>query len=388
MEPKETIVGRRLLYVTARFLPDAGGTEIHTYEVARRLARWGDRVAVVTTDREAKLPPSEEIDGIDVIRVRAWPSRSDTYLAPALPNVVGARWDLVHCQGYHTLVPPVAMLAARRAGIPYVLSFHSGGHSSYLRNALRGVQATVLRPLATSAAALVAVSRFEASLFQRRLRVPQDQIHIIPNGAELPMPERPVQKPGCLILSIGRLERYKGHQHAIRALPDVLATLPDARLVLVGSGPYDQTLRALERALGVAGRVDHVTVPSHDRKAMAQLIASASLVVLFSEYEAYSVAALEAASLGRPVLAFETSGLADAVADGFAVGISPRASAKEIARAMLEVLRSPRGPVQVRVPTWDECAGALSELYGDVLRGRSPQNRSRASTSHTTLAVP
>lgn len=363
---------RRVLYVTPRFLPGAGGTEIHTYEVARRLAGWGDTVAIVTTDREGELPPNERIAGVDVIRVRASPRRSDLYFAPTLPDVITReRWDVVHCQGYHTLVPPVAMAAAHRAGIPYVLSFHSGGHSSYLRNALRGVQSSLLRPVAIRAAALVAVSRFEASLFHRRLRVPRDRVHIIPNGAELTMSEGPVRAPGHLILSIGRLERYKGHQHAIRALPDVLAALPDARLTLVGSGPYEHALRKLERALGVATRVDHLAVPSHDRNAMAQLIASASLIVLFSEYEAYSVAALEAASLGRPVLVFENSGLADAVEDGLAVGISPQASNTEIATAIIETIQSPRSPVNPRVPTWDECANALSTLYDDILTGRS-----------------
>jgi glycosyltransferase involved in cell wall biosynthesis len=369
---------RRLLYVTPRFLPDVGGTEIHTYEVARRLARWGDTVAILTTDREGRLAPNEEIEGIELIRVRAWPERSDMYFAPALANVITReRWDLVHCQGYHTFVPPLAMGAALRGGIPYVLSFHSGGHSSYLRNVFRSVQACALRPLAVRAASLVAVSRFEALLFSRRLRLPDDRIRVIRNGAELTMPRRDVRVSGHLIISIGRLERYKGHQHAVRALPYVLATLPEARLVLVGSGPYEDALRSLERELGVADRVEHVTVPSQDRQAMAELIASASLVVLFSEYEAYSVAALEAASLGRPVLVFENSGMADAVEEGIAMGISPRASATEIATAIIATLRSPRPPAKVRVPTWDECASVLSDLYEDILTGAAESEDAR-----------
>ena len=363
---------RRLLYVTPRFLPDAGGTEIHTYEVARRLAGRGDRVAVLTTDREGRLPPNEWIAGIDVIRVRAVPERSDMYFAPALPTVITReRWDVVHCQGYHTFVPPVAMLAALRAGIPYVLSFHSGGHSSHVRNALRGVQARLLRPLAVRAASLVAVSRFEASLFQRRLRVARDRIRVIPNGAEVMLPRPEGRASGHLIISLGRLERYKGHQHAIRALPHVLATLPDVRLALVGSGPYGNALRRLERQLGVVDRVEHITVSSKDRSAMAELISSASLVVLFSEYEAYSVAALEAAALARPVLVYQNSGLADAVEDGLAMGISPRASTRDVAAAIIEALSSPHPRPDVPVPTWDDCAGALSDLYGEILAGAS-----------------
>jgi glycogen synthase len=356
--------------VTARFFPDAGGTEIHTYEVARRLAGRGDAVAILTTDREGRLPASERIAGVEIVRVRAWPQRSDLFFAPALADVItDARWDLVHCHGYHTLVAPVAMAAAVRASVPYVLSFHSGGHSSRMRNALRGAQARLLRPLAARAASLVAVSRFEASLFSRRLRLPLDRIRVIPNGAEpaTPRDEPDDRESRQLIISLGRLERYKGHQHAIRALPDVLAAVPDARLAVVGSGPYEDALRDLERKLGVHDRVEHLKVPSQDREAMAKLISSASLVVLFSEYEAYSVAALEAAALARPILVFEDTGLADIVEDGLAVGISPRATPGEIAAAIVDCVRSPPPPTGVRVPSWDDCADALSRVYDDIL---------------------
>jgi glycosyltransferase involved in cell wall biosynthesis len=290
--------------------------------------------------------------------------------------ITPGRWDLVHCQGYHTLVPPVAMAAALRISVPYVLSFHSGGHSSHIRSALRGLQAAALRPLAARAASLVAVSRFEASLFGRRLRLPPNRIRVIPNGAEVGIARPP---PDCesrnLIVSIGRLERYKGHQHAVRALPHILAALPDARLVVVGTGPYEHRLRALEHELGVADRVAHLTFPSRERQAMADLIASASVVVLFSEYEAYSVAALEAAALGRPVVAYNHTGLAEAIEAGLATGVAPQASATEIAAAIIETLRSPRRHASAEVPTWDDCAAALSTLYWDILSAGSEDVR-------------
>jgi glycosyltransferase involved in cell wall biosynthesis len=267
------------------------------------------------------------------------------------------------------------MAAALRTSVPYVLSFHSGGHSSHIRGALRGGQAALLRPLAARAASLVAVSRFEASLFGRRLRLPPSRIRLIPNGADTGIARPPDCEPGNLIVSIGRLERYKGHQHAVRALPHILATLPDARLVVVGTGPYEHRLRALEHELGVADRVAHLAFPSRQRQAMADLIASASVVVLFSEYEAYSVAALEAAALGRQVVAFNDTGLAEAIEAGFATGVAPRASATEIAAAIIEALRSPRLHASAEVPTWDDCAAALSTLYWDILSAGSEHVR-------------
>ncbi|MGO8470061.1 glycosyltransferase, partial [Rhizobium leguminosarum] len=38
-------------------------------------------------------------------------------------------WDLMHVQGYHTFLAQLGMAAASRKGLPFVVTFHSGGHS-------------------------------------------------------------------------------------------------------------------------------------------------------------------------------------------------------------------------------------------------------------------
>ena len=65
----------------------------------------------------------------------------------------------------------------------------------------------------------------------------------------LPRSEREVV-PG-LIVSSGRLERYKGHDRAIKALPIVRRSIPDATLRILGSGPYESHLRSLIQSLGL-----------------------------------------------------------------------------------------------------------------------------------------
>ena len=133
----------RVLMVAARYLPDVGGIETHVHEVARRLSAMdGFDITVLATDCTRSLPREENLEGIRVMRVAAWPNGKDYYLAPRIAAVVGQRscWDLVHCQGIHTPVPLLAMLAARRAGIPYLVTFHIGGHTLRHRNALRSVQ--------------------------------------------------------------------------------------------------------------------------------------------------------------------------------------------------------------------------------------------------------
>lgn len=252
------------------------------------------------------------LEGVRVVRVPAWPRRGDLYAAPGIaPAMRRTPADIVHVQGYHTLVAPLAMASAHTARVPYLVTFHSGGHSSSVRRSLRLVQHEVVRPLLSRAARLIAVSRYEARTLAPALRLPPDRFEVVPNGANLQASSVPAEAAvdPNLIVSVGRLERYKGHHRVIAAMPHVLRERPDARLVVAGSGEYEPELRRLASELGCADRVELRWVPMDRRPEFAELIASAGVVTVLSEYESQGMGALEAASLGRPLLVAESTAL-------------------------------------------------------------------------------
>ncbi len=362
----------RVLLVTPRYFPYTGGVETHVYQVARRLAKTDAVVTVLTTDLSGRLPAEERADGVAVRRVRAWPANRDYYFAPGIYRaIVCGGWDIVHVQSYHTLVAPLAMFAALRAGLPYVVTFHGGGHSSRLRNALRDVQRAALRPLLARAERLIAVARFEAEFFAKQLRLPAERFVVIPNGSDLPeAPSSNALTDGTLIVSVGRLERYKGHHRVIAALPKVLERQPDVRLWIVGSGPYEPALRNLAHRLGVADRVEIGAVPAADRRAMASALARATLVVLLSEYETHPIAILEALALQRPALVARTSGLSELAEQGLVRAIPVDSNPEQVAAAMLDQLRRPLAPANIHLLSWNECAADLLALYQAVARRR------------------
>jgi glycosyltransferase involved in cell wall biosynthesis len=260
----------RLLMATPRFLPDLGGVEIHVDEVSRRLAARGVEVTVLTTDVTGTLPERDEASGVHVRRVRAWPAKRDYYFAPSVYTEVSrGDWDLVHVQSFHTLVAPLAMLAARRARIPYVVTFHAGGHSSRLREALRPLQLSLLRPLLARAARLIALAPHEVERYSKLLHLPETRFALVPNGSDLPAPSAAAAEDGDLIASVGRLERYKGHQRVIAALPELARRRPDVRLWIAGAGPYEAALREFAERLGVAERVDIRAIPAGERERLA-----------------------------------------------------------------------------------------------------------------------
>lgn len=320
---------------------------------------------MLTVDPTASLAPREDHEDGTILRVRS--TGGDLYWSPGVYRTIrGGSWDLVHCQGIHTLVPVMGMLGARRSGIPYLVTFHTGGHDSRVRMKLRWLQWMVLSPLLRRAAGLIAVSGFEAALWHRVPGLARIPIEVIPNGAEMPTPDPMPAPDRDLVVSVGRLVEYKGHQRAIAALRELRKMRPQARLRIVGSGGYEAALwRAAARA-GVTDRVEIAGIPGQDRLAMANLLARAGVVVLLSEYEAHPVAVMEAASLGRPVIVADTTGLREIIAQGLARGVPLHASPSLIAAAMARELDAPARPA-VPLPRWDDCATALLERYRMLL---------------------
>ncbi|PRY15982.1 glycosyltransferase family 4 protein [Kineococcus rhizosphaerae] len=368
----------RVLHVVQRYFPEMGGLETHVAEITRRLAATGEfDVTVLATDRSGALARRDVVNGIPVLRRRSWPREGDLYLSPGLPvPVLRGAWDLVHVQGVNTLTPPVGMLAALAARTPYVLTFHSGGHSSPVRTAGRGVQYRVLAPLLRRAARLIAVSRFERSAFAAVTGLPEDRFSVIPNGGALPpSPVAVPPVPGRIVTS-GRLERYKGHQRVVEALPLVRRRVPEAHVVVLGSGPYEQELRDTARRCGVADHVQFRALPPADRAAMAGELARAAVMAALSDYEAHPVGVMEALTLGLPVVGSDEAGIGDLVEDGLVRGVVRGADTATVAAALVEELTATRArgdvphvPRALALPTWESSVEATAAVYRTVLGG-------------------
>jgi len=381
----------KILLVAHKFPPFIGGIEMHTFEVGRRMASQGHSVTVLTADPSETLPSEETVSGMRVVRVKAYRQSGDMFFAPAAFNaIVAEHWDIIHIQGFHTLVPPIAMMAALRRKIPFVMTFHSGGHSSSARNLIRGIQCEVLRPFILRAAQLIGVSRFEAEHFASALRLDPKRIIVVPNGAEIEVPESRIlpdmERP--LILSIGRLERYKGHHRAIAAFAEILKAKPQARLRVLGEGPYKPELQKLVQNLGLTRSVTIGGIPPADRKGMGQLIQSASVIVLLSEYEAHPVAALECISLGRPVIANNSTGFKEMVEAGLLRGVDPQASSEIIGKTILdEIDHEFEEAPKVAIGNWDTCTLKLLDVYRNVLARGTPITRSKPRADDATISL-
>jgi glycosyltransferase involved in cell wall biosynthesis len=367
----------RVLMVCARFPPYIGGTEAHVSELSERLAARGHDVTVLTTVHDPS-EVSEQIEhGVVVRRVRAYPRRGDLHAAPELRALVrDSHADIAHIQGYHTLVAPIAMNASSRAGMPYVVTFHSGGHSSRLRRALRPTHQRLIAPLVRRAQRVVGVSDFERDFFVRRMSLDPNRALTITNGVSEEFRDVPRgDSGGPLIATIGRLERYKGHQFVIDALPVIRRRVPHTRLRVIGDGPYESDLRARAEELGVAQAIEFIKVPYGDRRLLAEKMAEADVIAILSSYESQGIAGLEAIATGARLVVAAGSALSDLKRfDG--VSVVPRSDSNRVLDALTEQLRSPRLTARPAVPSWNDTTTQVEQMYAEVL------NAPRSRTTH------
>lgn len=366
----------RVGMITTRAQPEIGGIESHVAEVAGRIAAQGYDLELLTTDRSGALPKREVVDGYTIRRFRAFPANRDWYFSPGLfLAALRAKYDLIHVQGVHTLVPPLAMIAAILRRTPFLLTFHTGGNSSAFREKARSTQFKILTPLLRRAHTLIGVSEFEGTRFEEIVGRP---ITVIRNGGSLPPVAEPVAPEPALVTSVGRIERYKGHHKAVEALPYLLKTHPEARVEILGSGPYEDELWALADRLGVREKVSIRLIPPVDRALMGETIARVGVMTLLSDYEAHPVAVMEALAAGRPAVVSRTSGLTELADLGWVVGVDQHASAEETADAIRGQIDAPVVPDASVLPTWETCVAGVVDTYDSIVassRGSSPVPR-------------
>ena len=114
-------------------------------------------------------------------------------------------------------------------------------------------------------------------------------------------PAEPAALPPRAVF-LARMTHVKGVRDAIEAWALVLRRVPDARLVMVGSGPEREPARALARQLGVSAAVEWPGFVSEDEK--RRLLNESRLLLAPSREEGWGIAVAEALAGGVPVVAY------------------------------------------------------------------------------------
>ncbi|HIE51553.1 MAG TPA: glycosyltransferase family 1 protein [Armatimonadetes bacterium] len=265
-------------------------------------------------------------------------------------------WDLLRRGGYdivHTHSAKAGILgrfAAWLTGVPVILYtphafpffMQVGRRRRWLYLALEWLAAKITTRL-------IAVSEGERQAALARHICEPERIVTIENGLS-PTAFNPAAEGTALrqrlglreehfvIGTVGQLVRQKGDRYLIEAAPRILHALPQARFLLVGTGPKESLLRELAQRWGVA---EAVIFAGHQEE-VEPFYAAFDLFVLPSLWEGCPYALLEAMQMAKPVVATRIAGSADIVVDDNTGWLVPPGDSAALARAIIALAQDPQ----------------------------------------------
>ena len=390
------MINPRIYLVTATFLPGIGGAEKQAFAHARSLRERGYEVTIITFRHYKAWPQREMIEGVPVIRVAGmlledrWrlprPLQKLAYLL-AMLVMCGTLWryhkcyDILHVYKL-TFLALLAALVCQLAGKRMLVSVRSTGSGELAKShknvsLLAGpldatapwlqvdgrlrvsgrvnassdlevlermgkpvVRLTHSLLLRIRAVVVVLSSRMRDHLAEHGFHLPD--IQLIPNGVDITRfnPTQGDTSPDertQVVVCITGLRYEKGIDVLLQAWYLVHQQVPQARLIIVGSGSLQSQLERMADALGIAGSVEFTGAQSD---VPAQLHRG-SIAVLPSRWEGMPNAVLEAMACGLPCVSTRVSGSEDIIQHGVNGLLVELEDYQSMAQALLTLLCDP-----------------------------------------------
>jgi len=351
----ELVVSSPVLFVTNDFGPRAGGIETFVIGLIERRP-FGQ--TIVYTSAQAG---SDEYDktwksqfGVTVIRDRAKILLPTPRVARNVARIIKESDIQVAAFG---AAAPLGLLSSsmKRAGVQKTVAL-THGHEVWWAKVFPFN--LVLRRIGTSVDSLTYLGKFTQRAIARSLsQASAEKMVKIAPGIDVdhfsPQDSSQLRRDLRLenkrvIVSVGRLVHRKGQDHLIQSLPEILKSVPDAHILMVGQGPYLSHLKKLVEELNV---VDHVSFIGRIQYAqLPQYICAGDIFAMPSrsrffglEVEGLGIVYLEASACGLPVIAGSSGGAPDAVLEGVTGIVVDGENNNEIAAAAIKLLNDLEG---------------------------------------------
>ncbi len=350
----------RICHVTPHLPPDQAANALLPYHLGCWARDRGDEVSFVAHPprgdthgpmRATELPG--EVAWVPVRQKGGWADRalklgslSSAYAIWRAADPLIRRADLVHIHSNGLIAEAAAWLASRR-GKPYVLTLYGTEIWHYRPKRFgdlftqayrRAAHVTFYSQGLMSRAVELGLARHQASVVYPPVA---SDFSYHDAGAQQEARASLGLKQRHVLLNVKRLHPLAGQVYLLEALGEIIRTHPDTRLVICGTGPLLDELKAAARAHGVeahvtfAGLVDNQTIARYD--------AAADIFVLPSLLEACPTVALEALASGTPVVSSDNPGGKElGEIFGYDVAVVPRENAMALARAVVAMLDEKR----------------------------------------------
>lgn len=355
-----------------------GGTERVTARQALMWSRMGYRVILIT-DQDAR-PIDYEYGQVKryVIPKRMMCDEKENKYAmrgKMLTSILrNEDVDLFVTNQWYEISTIWDVLIAKSIGIPAIVGWHNAFDAGI--HDLDDLGNANLRYLGYHHADLLAVLSRVDRLWFENWNSPARMVHNPLTFDALPTQAAALE--GHTILWLARAERHqKRIDHVIRMFPLVLAEVPEARLLIVGSGPDLDWAREYARSLGLGERVQFTGYTTEVEKYIDQ----AAVHVMTSEFEGYPMALSEVWSHGVPSVLYDLPHLEYLRSDRGYIAVEQK-NVGELASAVIRVLRDTelrrslgaqaRNVVEEMLAT--DLDGTWKDIFESIGNGRSPTN--------------
>src|SRR5512135_350301 len=300
----------------------SGGLGVHVTELAAGLQRRGHEIHVITRRREDQNY-YDCVDGVHYHRVDHGLSEHDVECMDYMCKAMAHRfYEITSMIGHFELVHAHDWLTANAMkyimegfGTRGVLTMHSTEYGRDGNVFFEGFARWVRDAEAAgchNATVVIAVSHFLADELRRIYHVPNEKIHIVYNGVNYHAFDgfiNPAEVKGRYgiaplaptIFSPGRMTLQKGMDMLVEAVPLVLASYPEAKFIISGSGPEKDAVVRRAYEVGAAHAV--VFLDTLPRWQYLDLMRAVDIVAVPSRNEPFGIVVLEAWAAGKPVVA-------------------------------------------------------------------------------------
>lgn len=316
-----------------------GGVEQTRLALARGLDPERFEQILICTRAFGELPARFEEAGCAVRTVGAFQKRIDWAVICRVRSILrDFKPDIVHGGVFEGVT--AAVIAGRLESIPVVL-----GEETSDPVGRRATGHLFFAALAMGCTRVVAVSSFVEDYLLKRLRLPRSKVVLVENGIVYTKPTtssriRDLRKrlgltdDQFVIGTVSRLsEWHKRVGDAIRAVALLKERMPQLRLVIVGTGPDEEMLKALAESFEISDRVIFAGYQPETRPYFDCF----DVFVHIPGSEAFGLVAAEAMMAGRPVIATRVGGLAGIVVDGETGTLVEAGNVAQIAFAIEEM---------------------------------------------------
>ncbi len=347
------------------------------YELSKRLTKYFD--IVVLTPYYPGSKKYEEMDGMKVYRFKYFLEKYQKLAGSGgiLPTIKKNKWyifqvpffllgeflalrkivkkenpDIIHS---HWILPQgfISYLNYKISRTPYIVTTWGGDMFVFKKKGavsalLRKIYSKVLNNSKNSTSVNMVFLDEMKSVTQNK-----EKIRYIPNGVDSKLftPEKKDNSlrkkygiTGPFLLFIGRITEKKGISYLIEAMPEVKKQIPNAKLMIIGSGELEDSLKQLSSNLNVSnsiiftGPITNKELPKY--YASADLFIAPSITTKDGDREGFPTVFLESMSSGTPVLTTKIDGIKEIIIEGKNGFLVDQKSSSQLADSIISLIKS------------------------------------------------